>query len=131
MACPTRITQFATPYLTKDRFLEMALYAQDLWTVNRVTLNYGLRYDYFYGWVADQQVPAGRFGPARSFDRVGSVPAWHDLNPRLGVSYDLFGNGRTALKASLGRYVEVIGTGIAERQQPDQHVGQQRQPHLG
>jgi hypothetical protein len=115
---PTRITQFATPYLTKDRFLEMALYAQDQWTVNRLTLNYGLRYEYFYGWVADQEVPAGRFGPERSFDGVGGVPAWHDLNPRLGVSYDLFGNGRTALKASVGRYVEAIGTGIAGANNP-------------
>ena len=109
---PTGITQRATPYMTKDRFLDLGLYAQDQWTLKRFTLNYGVRWDYFYGWVAAQQVPAGRFVGARSFDRVGGVPQWNDINPRFGVSYDLFGNGRTALKMSVGRYVEVLAVDL-------------------
>ena len=42
---------------------------------------------------------------ARSFGEVKNVPNWKDLDPRVGVAYDLFGNGRTALKVALGRYV--------------------------
>ena len=37
--------------------------------------------------------------------RIKNVPNWKDVDPRVGVSYDLFGNGKTALKASVGRYV--------------------------
>jgi len=46
------------------------------------------------------------------------VPNWKDLNPRLGASYDLFGDGRTALKVTLGRYVEPTGTGIPTANNP-------------
>src|SRR5262245_38918959 len=115
---PTSLTQRATPFMQKDRFLDLALFAQDQWTVTRFTFNYGLRWDYFYGWVPPQDVPAGQFVGARSFDRVGGVPNWKDLNPRLGVSYDLFGNGRTALKASLGRYVEVMAVELINANNP-------------
>ena len=90
-----------------------------------MTLTLGLRFDRFVGYVPAQNLPgetADKFddsypgvqsaptfankwiGP-RSFDRVDDVPNWKDINPRLGGSYDLFGNGRTALKASIGRYV--------------------------
>jgi hypothetical protein len=31
---------------------------------------------------------------------------WHDLSPRLGATYDLFGTGKTALKVSLNKYLE-------------------------
>jgi hypothetical protein len=54
-----------------------------------------------------QDEPANRFLPARHFDAVKNVLTYHDLNPRLGATYNLFGTGKTVLKASLGRYVQV------------------------
>ena len=67
----------------------------------------GLRFDYFNGYVPAQHIPATPSGwiPARDFAEVKRVPEWFDLNPRIGASYDLFGNSRTAVKASVGRYV--------------------------
>jgi hypothetical protein len=103
---PSRITQFATPYVQRQRVkAELGLYIQDKWTVRRLSLNYGLRFDYWNGFVPAQHIAATQFLPERNYPAVYSVPAFTDVNPRLGAAYDLFGNGRTALKLSLGRYV--------------------------
>jgi hypothetical protein len=116
---PASITQYATPYLTKNRIRDLGIFAQDQWTVKRLTLTYGLRFDSFNGYVPDQQLAATRFVPiAREYAAVDDVPSWTDLNPRAGLSYDLFGNGRTALKLSIGRYLEQLGAGIAEDNNP-------------
>ena len=103
---PNGVTQYATPSLLKNRIKsDLGIYAQDQWVVKRLTLNYGLRFDYFNGYQPAQGAPAGEYVPAREFAEISHVPLWKDLNPRVGGSYDLFGNGRTALKASMGRYV--------------------------
>lgn len=115
---PNSITQWATPYLTKNRMRDVGLFAQDQWAIKRLTINYGLRYDNFIAYVPAQSLPATRFVAARSFDKVDNVPNWKDFNPRMGASYDLFGDGRTALKFSVGRYLEQLGAGIANENNP-------------
>ena len=118
---PTQITQYATPYRAIDRTrADMGIYFQDQWAIRRLTLNYGARYDYFNGRVDANHVaaPASGWVPARDFAAVTNVPAWKDINPRFGASYDLFGNGRTALKASIGRYVAKTGTAVASANNP-------------
>jgi hypothetical protein len=97
---------------------DLGLFVQDQWAISRLTLNYGLRMDYFNGNVPAQHVDAGRFVGARDFAPVHDVPEWTDLNPRAGVSYDLFGNGRTALKASIGRYVSRQSMVVATSNNP-------------
>jgi hypothetical protein len=46
--------------------------------------------------------------PTRNVDfaPVYDVPNWKNTSPRLGASYDVFGNGRTAVKFTAGRYLE-------------------------
>ena len=118
-AVPNRITQHATPFLQSDRTkAELGIFVQDQWNLDRLTLNLGVRLDYFNGYVPEQNVPATRFLPARSFERVNNVPNWTDVNPRVGVSYDLFGDGRTALKSSIGRYVGKMGVAVAFASNP-------------
>ena len=36
--------------------------------------------------------------------------SWNDITPKLGATYDLFGNGKTALKVTLNKYLEGLGT---------------------
>ena len=84
-------------------------YAQDQWTTDRMTLNLGVRWDYFQGGYPDHAIPEAPFAAAKTFP--GATPVgWHDLSPRLGLVYDLRGDGRTALKATASRYVTGYGT---------------------
>jgi hypothetical protein len=104
---PVSITQYATPYLQLNNVKDFGFFAQDQWTLKRLTLTYGLRYEYFKGLVPAQHVDATPNGwiPERNFTEVNNVPLWKDWDPRAGAAWDLFGNGRTAVKIALGRYV--------------------------
>src|SRR5206468_10412372 len=120
---PNRITQYASPWVVVSWMnADLGLFAQDQWTVRHLTLNVGLRYDYFNGSVPpqDEATLLARFGlpdpvfvPVRKFDAVHDVPNWHDLSPRVGAAYDLFGDGKTAVKVSFSRYVAGQSVAIA------------------
>jgi hypothetical protein len=103
---PTQITQYATPYTQHNRLkADLGVYAQDAWTMRRLTLNLGVRFDYFNAYIKAQHADATAFLPARDFPALPRVNYWRDLSPRLGAAWDIFGTARTALKVSLGKYV--------------------------
>ena len=94
------------PVLEHDNLnADLGIYVQDRWTVSRFTINLGARYDHFDVSIAEQSAPAGRFVPARQFAAIENQPHWNDWAIRTGVAYDLFGDGRTALKANVSKYV--------------------------
>ena len=116
---PRSVTVRTTPYTSRNNLVaDLGIYAQDVWTIKRLTLNYGLRFDYMNQQVAAQDQLPGTWIGVRHTDEIDNVPSWKDLNPRIGASYDLFGNGRTALKASLNRYTAVENIDIAAAQNP-------------
>jgi hypothetical protein len=102
---PQSVTYYAGPYQSAVRQYTVGLFAQDQWTIGKTTLSLGLRYDSLKGSVPAQTLPAGDFVGERSFDAVPDALNWKDISPRVGVAHDLFGNGKTAIKAFLGRYV--------------------------
>jgi len=93
------------PYTKLTDTTDMGIYASDKWTLRRLTVTGGIRFDYFNTSIPAQSAPASTWVGARSFAAVGDVPNWKDISPRVGIAYDLFGNGKTAIKASVSRYV--------------------------
>ena len=106
---PTQVTVFATPFSFYELLnANYGLFVQDQWTHKRLTVNAGVRFDALENIVPAQAIGPGPQVPTRNlvFDEVRGVPQWRDVTPRLGAAYDLFGNGRTAVKVSIGKYLE-------------------------
>jgi hypothetical protein len=92
---------------------DIGLYAQDQWTIQRLTLNFGGRFDHFNAEVPAQAAAAGPWIQARDFAAIENVPNWNDWSVRLAAAYDLFGNGKTALKGNASKYLASQAAGYA------------------
>jgi hypothetical protein len=109
---PNRITEYLRDYRTLSRVRFNALYIQDQWTRGRVTAQAALRYDHSWSYYPEQSIGGTRFLPAVTvFPESQGVIGYNDVTPRMGVAYDLFGTGRTALKFNAGRYLEAAVNG--------------------
>ena len=127
---PILIAAFATPYNVEvDLAADLGLYAQDAWTIDRTTFNLGLRWDYVRQDIPAQDtsrfvdsptgsVGPGTWAPTRRWDAIPNAANWTDLSPRIGVAHDLFGDGRTALKGSVSRYLRVDTIGMSASRNP-------------
>ncbi len=111
---PSTITEYARPLIDNERLnAALGLYAQDRWTVDRLTLNLGVRFDYHNAQVPAQTLDAIPFVAARQYDPIDDVPNWKDLSPRAGATYDLFGDGKTVVRANIGQYIASESTNMA------------------
>jgi hypothetical protein len=107
---PNQITQRITPWQQANRTRYDAFYIQDQWTHNRLTLQGALRYENarsFFpegmnGLLADSVFG----GPAFTLPYKKGVDAYNDIAPRMGLAYDVFGNGKTAIKVNLSKYFQ-------------------------
>jgi hypothetical protein len=109
---PNQLTQFAYPFLFHvDVDHNMGVFAQDKWTVRRLTVTGGIRYDYFGNSFPESTLGPTIYTPARNVTFPGrSNLALHDITPRVGAVYDVFGNGKTAVKASMNKYLSGLGS---------------------
>lgn len=103
---PNQVTIQAGPWTRKVRTQYYAFFAQEQWTRNRMTLQAALRFDHAWSHFPEQMI-----GPDVWIPDAIRVPAdrgilgYNDISPRVGVAYDVFGNGRTSLKGNVGRYL--------------------------
>ena len=83
-----------------------AAFANDTWRVgNRLTINAGLRFDKYVGFLPEQEHLVSRFNPTpQTFGAVDEVINWNLFSPRAGFTYDLTGNGKTIVKLNYGQY---------------------------
>src|SRR6185436_13799189 len=87
-----------------------AVFAQEQWTRDRLSLQAAVRLDRAGSWFPEQRLGLSRFLPEPIVvPETRGVDSYADMSPRLGVVYDLTGKGRTAIKMSIGRYLEGAG----------------------
>jgi hypothetical protein len=104
---PNQLTEYVFNFSQHNRVGLNAVYAQDQWTLGRLTLQGGVRFDHARSWFDDNQVGPDRFLPtAYVIPRTDGVTGVSEISPRMGFAYDLRGNGKTSIKVNLGRYLE-------------------------
>ena len=110
---------------------DLGVFLQDRWTLtDRITLNAGIRLDQFVGESRESEILPNRFNSGVQYGEcsdgkanpragcAGEVQNWKDMSPRVGVAWDVFGNGRTAVKASIARYVAGQAVAVARQANP-------------
>ena len=101
-----------------DKSNTLGIYAQDQWTLDRLTLRVGVRLDYINSYYPDQERPTNIWITAPFSVPGMTVTTWKDIQPRLGLAYDLTGDGKTALKVSASRYGKRNSTGLSRDVNP-------------
>jgi len=110
---PNGVTETALPTPLRQRTAYNAFYAQEQWTIDRLTLQGALRFDRSWSYFAPQTLPASNYLPFTvSYPETEGVRGYKDLTPRFGAAYDLFGNAKTALKFNMGKYLEASSNGV-------------------
>jgi hypothetical protein len=115
---PNQITMNLPTDQREGIYADTGLWVNDKWTINRATITAGLRFDWFIGEVLDSEIHASKWSPAATFKGFKNQPNWKDLSPRLGLAYDVFGTGKTAVKLSVSRYVDAQTVGFAAAANP-------------
>jgi hypothetical protein len=106
-----QIRAYNTPIVRSPNLqANVGVFAQDQWVIGKFTLNYGLRWEYLSEGQDAMDRTVGRFAPAAHYDAINcsvipGMTCWKSWSPRLGAAYDLFGNGKTAVKFSFGKYM--------------------------
>jgi hypothetical protein len=107
---PNQLTQVISPWINNARAGWHAVFAQEQWTMRRLTLQGALRFDVARSWFPEQNIGPDRFLPTPyHFPETKGIDSYKDITPRMGLAYDVFGNGKTALKVNLGKYLEGVG----------------------
>src|SRR5580704_4101732 len=80
-------------------------FVQDQWTINRLTIQGAVRYEHAWSYYPQSWIGGSRFIPYTVIPETQGVN-FNDVLPRVGLAYDLRGNGKTSLKVNWGKYVQ-------------------------
>jgi len=128
---PNQLTESISPWINDTRVAWDAVYVQDQWTHDRITLQGAIRFDRATSWFPPQQEGPSRFLPTPIvFAETSGVDSYKDISPRGGITVDVFGDRKTALKLQAGKYLEGAGTiGNYANSNPSLRMPQTTQPN--
>jgi hypothetical protein len=107
---PNQLTQVISPWVLNGDGGWHAFFVQDQFTLGRLSLQGALRFDRSTSWYPEQKEGPSRFlQTALVIPETPGVDSYKDITPRLGLALDAFGNGRTAVKFNIGKYLEGAG----------------------
>jgi hypothetical protein len=103
-------TMRIAPWQQSNRTEYHAVYAQDQWTHDRLTLQGAVRFDRAWSWFPSEHNGAPQAGVWNkapiTFQESTGVTGYNDITPRGGLAYDVFGNGKTSFKVNVGKYLQ-------------------------
>ena len=111
---PIQLTMRIGPHGQSNRTRYDGFYAQDQWTRGRLTLQGAVRYEHAWSWFPEGEngiLEDNQFGSRYIFPRQDGVTGFHDITPRMGAAYDLFGTGKTSVKVNMSKYLETAQNG--------------------
>ena len=112
---PSQVQILSGPNVSKNALTTAAGFVDDTWRFNgRVTLSLGMRLDRYQPILPEQQGPAGQTFPA-----IDPVLTFNNWGPRLGMSADLTGDGKTVLKLHYGQFWVYPGTNFTSAFNPN------------
>src|SRR5688572_3821443 len=111
---PNQITQTINQIPLQQRVRYAAFYAQESWTMGRMTFQGAIRYDRAWSYFPAVTIGPVRFLPnAIDYPETPGVTGYNDLTPRGGLAWDLFGTGRTSVKLNFGKYLQAAQNGLS------------------
>jgi hypothetical protein len=115
---PSQITLYNYPVTPVNYEYTQSLFYTDAWTVKRVTVNYGVRWERYHSFLPQQTKPKGQmsgYSDANGLIFPGDqfapqdILTWTDFVPRVGAAWDVSGNGKTVIKANFGMFGDTMG----------------------
>ena len=109
---PNRLTQRIAPWQDGNRTRYDGFYIQDQYTRSRLTLQGALRFEHAWSYFpagSSGMVIIDQPGDSRWIGQSFTLPEkdganYKDLAPRMGLAYDVFGDGKTSVKANYSKY---------------------------
>ncbi|MCC7126743.1 MAG: TonB-dependent receptor, partial [Acidobacteria bacterium] len=110
--------------LVVNKLDQQDFFVNDTWAIGRVTLTMGARWDRYKGWMPENQQLAYAIGPVSVPEQIfpeRDFFTWNSFGPRIGVTYDVAGDGKTVLKGSYGLFWHNPGPGVSADANPNQN----------